>query len=80
MEKVAQYKQYYESLPSKNKPPFINLTIGGVYRETKPRNNHDTSSRGYITYLNNIDKFYVSEIFKQLEFAILNQIKLLFHP
>ena len=66
MEKVAQYKQYYESLPSKNKPPFINLTIGGVYRETKPRNNHDTSSRGYITYLNNIDKFYVSEIFKQL--------------
>ena len=66
MEKVGQYKEYYESLTTKNKPPFINLTIGGVYRKTEPRNNHDTSSRGYITYLNKTDKYYVSEIFKQL--------------
>ena len=66
MEKVGIYKQFYESLPTKNKPPFINLTIGGVYRETKPRNNHDTCSRGYITHLDENHKYYVSQIFKQL--------------
>ena len=66
MEKVSQYKKMYESHPTKNKPPFINLTIGGVYRKTKPRKDYVTSSRGYITYLNDKDKYYVSEIFKEL--------------
>ena len=66
MKKVTEYKQFYESLPTDNKPPFLNLTIGGVNRKTEPRKNHDTSSRGYITYLNNNQKNYVSQIFKEL--------------
>ena len=66
MEKVNEYKKNYESQSIKNKPPFINLTIGGVYRKTKPPKDYDTSSRGYITYLNDKDKYYVSEIFKEL--------------
>ena len=70
MEKVGIYKEFYESLPTKNKPPFINLTIGGVNRETKQRENHDTSSRGYITHLDKDHKYYVSQIFKQLGCAI----------
>ena len=66
MEKVSQYKKIYESQSIKNKLPFINLTIGGVYRKTKPQKDYHTSSRGYITYLNDKDKYYVSEIFKEL--------------
>ena len=66
MKKVSEYKQFYESLPTNNKPPFLNLTIGGVNRNTKPRINHDTSSRGYVTYLDDKQKEYVSLIFKQL--------------
>ena len=66
MKNVGEYKKFYESLPSEKKPPFINLTIGGVNRETEPRKNHDTSSRGYITHLDENHKYYVSKIFKQL--------------
>ena len=66
MEKVSQYKKNYESQSIKNKPPFINLTIGGVYRKTKPQKDYHINSRGYITYLNDKDKYYVSEIFKEL--------------
>ena len=40
MEKVSQYKKNYESQSIKNKPPFINLTIGGVYRKTKPQKDY----------------------------------------
>lgn len=66
MKKLGEYKQFYESLPTNNKPPFLNLTIGGVNRFTKPRNNHDTSSRGYITHLDQNHKKYASLIFKKL--------------
>ena len=34
MKKLGEYKQFYESLPTNNKPPFLNLTIGGVNRFT----------------------------------------------
>ena len=66
MKNVGEYKQFYESLPTNNKPPFLNLTIGGVNRKTEPRTNYDSSSRGYITHLNDTHKHYVSKIFKQL--------------
>tara|TARA_B100000424_G_scaffold271657_1_gene275566 strand:+ start:4256 stop:5614 length:1359 start_codon:yes stop_codon:yes gene_type:complete len=66
MKKVGEYKQYYELLPINNKPPFLNLTIGGVNRKTEPRKNYDSSSRGYITHLNDNDKENVSKIFKQI--------------
>ena len=66
MENVGAYKQFYESLPTKNKPPFINLTIGGVNRKTPPRNLFDDCSRGYITHLDKSHKIYVSKIFKKL--------------
>jgi aspartate/methionine/tyrosine aminotransferase len=66
MENVGEYKQFYESLPTKNKPPFINLTIGGVNRKTPPRNLFDDCSRGYITHLDKSHKIYVSKIFKKL--------------
>lgn len=66
MKKVGEYKEFYESLPTNHKPPFINLTIGGVNRKTEPRKNEDTCSRGYITHLNNHHKEYVSKIMKQL--------------
>lgn len=66
MKKVGQYKTFYESLPSNEKQPFLNLTIGGVNRKTEPRKNPDTSSRGYVTHLDHTHKHYVSNIFKQL--------------
>ena len=37
MERLGEYKAFYESIPTANKPPFLNLTIGGVYRDTPPR-------------------------------------------
>ena len=64
MEHVADFKSFYESLPY-DKPKFINLTIGGVYRKTPPKTDIN-SHRGYVTYLRNIDREYIRLIFKNL--------------
>jgi hypothetical protein len=43
MERLGEYKAFYESIPTKNKHPFLNLTIGGVYRDTAPRTDVNAS-------------------------------------
>ena len=65
MEHVSNFKSFYGSLPCNNKPKFINLTIGGVYRKTPPKTDIN-SHRGYVTYLRNIDREYIRLIFKNL--------------
>ena len=47
MEWLGEFKGFYEALPAADKPPFINLTIGGVFRETAPRTDVN-ASRGYV--------------------------------
>lgn len=69
MERVGQFKAYYESLevsPGEYKEPFVNLTIGGVYRVTPPRVNAPQAHRGYVTHLTHKDKTILSQIMASL--------------
>ena len=66
MEKLGNYKNFYENLPTENKAPFLNLTIGGVYRDTGPRVDSVTAPRGYVTHLTKEQKEFTSKIFKRL--------------
>ena len=65
MERLGEYKRFYESIPTKNKNPFFNLTIGGVNRDTAPRTDVN-ASRGYVTHLTKENKELVSSIFNRL--------------
>lgn len=65
MERVGQFKAFYESLevaPNEYKEPFVNLTIGGVYRITPPRVNASQAGRGYVTHLGQKDRTILSQI------------------
>jgi hypothetical protein len=66
MERLGEYKNFYENIPTKNKPEFLNLTIGGVYRETSPRYDSISASRSYVTHLNNDQKEITAKIFREL--------------
>lgn len=65
MERLGEFKGFYESLPSESKARFINLTIGGVYRDTPPRTDAN-ASRGYVTHLTAKDKSIVTKVFQRL--------------
>lgn len=65
MERVGIFKIAYESLEAASKPTFLNLTIGGVYRETAGREDAD-ASRGYVTHLAPKDRDTVAAIFNRL--------------
>ena len=65
MERLNEFKIFYENLPVENIPRFINLTIGGVYRDTLPRTDAD-APRGYVTHLTQRDKSQVAKIFNRL--------------
>ena len=65
MERLGEFKSFYEALPVENRPRFINLTIGGVYRDTPPRTDVN-ASRGYVTHLTRRDKRVVTKIFNRL--------------
>lgn len=65
MERLGEFKGFYESLPGESKPRFINLTIGGVYRDTPPRTDVN-ASRGYVTHLTPKDKDIVANVFNRL--------------
>jgi len=69
MERVGQFKAFYESLevaPNEYKEPFVNLTIGGVYRITPPRVNASQAGRGYVTHLGLKDRTILSQIMASL--------------
>mmetsp|Transcript_31350 Transcript_31350/g.94059 ORF Transcript_31350/g.94059 Transcript_31350/m.94059 type:complete len:910 (+) Transcript_31350:681-3410(+) len=63
-ERLGEYKAFYEALPGA--PPFYNLTIGGVYRDTPDRTEFSNVSRGYVTHATATDKAIVAEIFARL--------------
>ena len=65
MERLNEYKKFYEDIPTYNKNPFLNLTIGGVYRDTPPRTDTN-ASRGYVTHLTKENKELVASIFNRL--------------
>jgi aspartate/methionine/tyrosine aminotransferase len=65
MERLGEYKKFYENIPTNNKNPFFNLTIGGVYRDTPPRTDVN-ASRGYVTHLTKENKEIVASIFNRL--------------
>ena len=69
MEKLNNFKDFYNKIDIEGKTPFINLTIGGVYRNTPPRS-HFSPHRGYITYISDKDKEIVAKIFKSLNIDI----------
>lgn len=65
MERLGEFKTFYEALPVADKPRFLNLTIGGVFRSTAPRSDAN-ASRGYVTHLAPKDKDLVTKVFKRL--------------
>ena len=77
-ERLGEYKAFYENLKvtsglpgasSSNPvppPPFYNLTIGGVYRDTPDRTEFKNVSRGYVTHATPKDKKIVADIFQRL--------------
>ena len=69
MEKINNFKKLYEEINIQEKTPFINLTIGGVYRETPPRS-HFSPHRGYISHIGDKEKEIVSKIFNSLKINI----------
>lgn len=65
MERVTIFRLAYDALEADEKPPFLNLTIGGVYRETAHRVDAN-ASRGYVTHLAPKDKEVCAAIFSRL--------------
>lgn len=65
MERLGEYKAFYESLECDTKAPFLNLTIGGVYRDTPPRTDVN-ASRGYVTHLTKEQKELTASIYQSL--------------
>ena len=67
-ERLGEYKAFYENLQGDERParrvfinpvpppPFYNLTIGGVYRDTPDRTEFKNVSRGYVTHATPKDK------------------------
>ena len=77
-ERLGEYKAFYENLQVTSglpgasasnpvpPPPFYNLTIGGVYRDTPDRTEFKNVSRGYVTHATPKDKKIVADIFQRL--------------
>ena len=77
-ERLGEYKAFYENLQVTSglpgasptspvpPPPFYNLTIGGVYRDTPDRTEFKNVSRGYVTHATPKDKEIVADIFQRL--------------
>ena len=65
MERLGEFKAFYEGLEAPNKPKFINLTIGGVFRNT-PMRTDVSATRGYVTHLSKKDKDIVTKIYRSL--------------
>ena len=77
-ERLGEYKAFYENLQVTSglpgasptnpvpPPPFYNLTIGGVYRDTPDRTEFKNVSRGYVTHATPKDKELVADIFQRL--------------
>jgi hypothetical protein len=77
-ERLGEYEAFYEALrvtggltgasatTPVGAPPFFNLTIGGVYRDTPDRTAFTNVGRGYVTHATGADKTIVSEIFNRL--------------
>ena len=65
MERLGEFKMFYEGLEVPDKPKFLNLTIGGVFRTT-PMRTDANASRGYVTHLTAKDKDLVCKINQSL--------------
>lgn len=65
MERLGEFKMFYEGLEAADKPKFLNFTIGGVFRNTAPRTDSN-ASRGYVTHLTAKDKDLVCKINQSL--------------
>ena len=61
MERLGEFKMFYEGLEAPDKPKFLNFTIGGVFRTT-PMRTDANASRGYVTHLTKKDKDLVCKI------------------
>ena len=68
MSRVGQYRAFYENLEvgEGTLPPFINLTIGGVYRITPPRVEAANAHRSYVTTVTPEQRAIVADIMKNL--------------